>query len=258
MKALSWAGRPQRGHQGLAWASSTGSLPSHWQKGQAKSQEGFGEATGGCRVPAHKGLPGWVERPLSPSSPSPLNKGARLGGSMAGGDYERELKAILRGERDVLDRLTRTWAPQEREGYLQALERPFVVVRAAGSLGIDLVAIRGDLAFPIEVKASSNETVWLSKTRRTILQAQELMEESRRAEVLPIYAYRLKSHRGDPWRVFTVDVVEVRGRIRMLQSSLPKVKVSRGGHFILEWEEGMPLHRFIPYLSPRVAPALPA
>lgn len=177
---------------------------------------------------------------------------------MAGGDYERELKAILRGEGAALERMTRTWPLEEREGYLRAVARPFIVVRAAGSLGIDLVAIRGDVSFPIEVKASSKPTLWLSNTRRTILQAQELMEECRRAEVLPLYAYRLKGHRGDPWRIFTVGSCQVEGHLRVLQATVPKVKVSKGGHFILNWDEGMPLHRLIPYLNQDVAPTLMA
>ena len=42
----------------------------------------------------------------------------------------------------------------------QVIERPFLVVRAAGS-GMegsgDLLALRGDLCFPIEVKTSKNQ-----------------------------------------------------------------------------------------------------
>lgn len=167
---------------------------------------------------------------------------------MAGGEYERELKAVLRGDRVAIERLSRNWETDEREGYLLSCSRPFIVVRAAGSLGIDLVAIRGDLAFPIEVKSSSDTTLWLSNSQRTIDQARELMAESSRAEVLPIYAYRLKGHRGDPWRIFTVEQIRVEGRLRTLQASLPKVKLSKGGHFILVWQDGMPLHTFVGYL----------
>jgi Holliday junction resolvase len=46
-----------------------------------------------------------------------------------GSVYERELKKLLTANR-------------------------FLVVRAAGSLGVDLVAINSNVAFPIEVKAS--------------------------------------------------------------------------------------------------------
>jgi Holliday junction resolvase len=168
---------------------------------------------------------------------------------MSGGTFERELKGILRGDERVLRRVTRSCSPEEREDYWKIGERPFTVLRAAGSLGIDLVAIRGDVSFPIEVKASKRRTVWLSKSQRTIAQARELLEECSKSRVLPIYAYRLKNSRGDSWRIFTVDGVAVSGILERIQGDLPKVNVSKGGYYILRWSEGWPLHRFIAYLA---------
>jgi Holliday junction resolvase len=168
---------------------------------------------------------------------------------MSGGTFERELKGILRGDTEVLRRITRSCSPEERESYWRIEERPFTVLRAAGSLGRDLVAIRGDISFPIEVKASKRSTLWLSKSQRTIAQAKELIEECSRSQVLPLYAFRLKNSRGDSWRVFTVGGIQVAGVLERVQRDLPKVTVSKGGHYILRWSEGWPLHRFIEYIA---------
>lgn len=168
---------------------------------------------------------------------------------MSGGSFERELKGILRGDEGVLRQVTRSCSPEEREDYWKIGEAPFTVLRAAGSIGIDLVAIRGDVALPIEVKASKRRTLWLSKSQRTIAQARQLIEECARSKVLPIYAYRLKNSRGDSWRIFTVEGIAVTGPLERIQRDLPKVNVSKDGHYILRWSEGWPLHRFIAYLA---------
>ncbi len=168
---------------------------------------------------------------------------------MSGGTYERELKGILRGDEDVLHRVTRSCTPEEQEGYFRILDRPFTVLRAAGSLGIDLVAVRGDVSFPIEVKASSRDTLWLSKSRRTIAQSRDLLEECSKSQLLPLYAYRLKNSRGDSWRLFTVEAVQVAGILKRVQRDMPKARVSKEGHYILRWKEGWPMYRFITYLS---------
>lgn len=168
---------------------------------------------------------------------------------MSGGMFERELKGILRGDESAIAAAIRSCSPEEQKGYLRIQRWPFTVLRAAGSLGVDLVAIRGDISFPIEVKASKRPTLWLSNTRRTIVQARELREECSRSHVLPLYAYRLKNSRGDSWRIFTIEDVEVEGHLRDVQRELPKVVTSKGGHYILRWAEGLPLHRFITYLA---------
>lgn len=168
---------------------------------------------------------------------------------VSGGSFERELKGILRGDESQLERATRSCTPEEREAYRAIAQRPFTVLRAAGSLGIDLVAIRGDVSFPIEVKASKRDTLWLSNTKRLIAQAQDLLEECERSHVLPLYAFRLKNARGDSWRVFTVGDVEVTGLLRQVQGKVPKAAVSNQGHFILRWQEGWPLHQFLAYMA---------
>jgi Holliday junction resolvase len=76
--------------------------------------------------------------------------------------YERELKELLQGEREAVDRYARSLPIGERERFRTALRAPFLVVRAAGSLGFDLVALRSEFAFPLEVKSSTADTIRFS------------------------------------------------------------------------------------------------
>ncbi|MFQ5918727.1 MAG: Holliday junction resolvase [Thermoplasmata archaeon] len=168
---------------------------------------------------------------------------------MSGGTFERELKGVLHGDEGVLERVTRSCPPQEQEAYWRIVDRPFTVVRAAGSLGVDLVALRGDVSFPIEVKSSKGRTLWLSNTRRTIEQAEDLLEECARSELLPLYAYRRKNVRGDSWRLFRLDGAKVSGHLRKFQRRIPPADKSKEGNHILRWDEGLPLHAFIDFLS---------
>ncbi len=168
---------------------------------------------------------------------------------MSGGTFERELKGVLRGDENVLERVTRSCPPREREAYWSIVNRPFTVIRAAGSLGVDLVALRGDVSFPIEVKSSKSKTLWLSNTRRTIEQAEDLLEECARSELLPLYAYRRKNVRGDSWRLFTLNGAAVTARLRKFQRKIPSADLSKGGNHILRWDDGLPLHAFIDFVA---------
>ncbi len=167
---------------------------------------------------------------------------------MASGTYERELKRILHGDLDVIDKATRSCSPKEKECYLRIVDKPFVVSRAAGSMGFDLIALRGDVSFPIEVKSSVGKTLRFSKSVRNRDQAKWMIGECDRAGLFPVYAYRLKRQRGDSWRVFAMEVDTVKGRLKVMYERLPKIEKSSLGHHILRWEDGMPLHKFIAYL----------
>jgi len=129
---------------------------------------------------------------------------------------------------------------------MQVVERPFLVVRAAGS-GMegsgDLLALRGDICFPIEVKSSKKPKLYLSG--RTWDQYQSMIYEGKRCELMPLYAYRLKSVRGDSWRIFRVEVGRLSGRLGMLTRRIPELPLTRNGKPFLDWEQGMPLHQFI-------------
>ncbi|MFH0816322.1 MAG: Holliday junction resolvase [Methanobacteriota archaeon] len=165
--------------------------------------------------------------------------------------YERELKGILSGDRKWIEGVSRNLPVDVMRAYLKMTERPFIVLRAAGSFGVDLVAIRGDVSFPIEVKSSVNDTIHFSASSgRGTQQADELLSACRKAHLVPLYAYRMKRVRGDdPWRVFTVKVDGVEGTLRFIYGILPKLEPERGGHLILRWNEGMALNKFIDYLA---------
>lgn len=164
--------------------------------------------------------------------------------------YERELKGLLGGEEEVIRKITKTTPPEVTASYLKARQRPFLVVRGAGSLGVDLVALRGDVSFPIEVKSASNDVIRFSDAGgRNGDQAEQMMRECSRASVIPLYAYRLKGGpRGDPWRVLTLPTANLPPRIAVLYDRLPKVEKTEKGNWVLRWQTGMPLSRFVDYL----------
>jgi len=167
---------------------------------------------------------------------------------MASGIFERELKGILQGDGGILRRATHTCNPGEKKDYIRITEKPFIVIRAAGSFGVDLVAIRGDVSFPIEVKSSISKTIRFSRSERLKAQSKELLELCRRSNLIPIYAYRLKNFRGDAWRLFTLEVEKVEGILKLIYRRLPKIEKTKEGNLVLRWNDGMPLSRFIEYL----------
>jgi Holliday junction resolvase len=174
---------------------------------------------------------------------------------MTGSDVERELRGILRGDAETLGKVTENMPAEKRDNYLRIAKRPFIVARAAGSFGMDVVAIRNDFSFPIEVKSSSSRVIRLSRNRRIKEQAEWMMHECAKARILPLYAYRLKRVRNDdPWRIYTLPVECVEGRSRLLFSLLPKMEMTAQGNLKLEWDSGMPLHKFIEYLCPEERP----
>ena len=164
-------------------------------------------------------------------------------------NYERELKRILQGDIDTINNVTKTCSKDEKEGYFKIKEKPFVVIRSAGSLGVDLVALRGDISFPIEVKSSKYKKVRLANNPQLKEQARKYEKACREANLLPIYAFRLKSFRGDSWRIFTLESESLKGIAKRINNRLAKVHKTKDGYYILKWDEGWPLHRFIDYLS---------
>ena len=169
---------------------------------------------------------------------------------MSYSQYERELKFILHGDEEFIRKKIKSYGTDAHFNYLKILEKPFIVIRAAGSLGVDLVAIRGDISFPIEVKFSAKKVLHLSNTQHLIQQAHELREECERASMFPIYAHRLKGVRGDdPWRISTIKIDGLSGKNKTLNRIIPKVHVTKAGNVTLRWEDGMPLHKFIDYCA---------
>ncbi len=167
-----------------------------------------------------------------------------------GDTYERELKFLLSGDKKIIDRMVKTCDDDEERGYRTIQNSPFVVIRAAGSLGVDLVALRWDFSFPIEVKSSCEKTMHFSRSQRLTEQAETMMENCLKSHVIPIYAMRLKNYRGDPWRIFALPVEEeLRGSMGLLQRRIPKIDVNANGNYIMRWDDGMKLSEFISYIT---------
>lgn len=167
-----------------------------------------------------------------------------------GDTYERELKALLAGDEKAITKMVRTCNSMETAAYNSMMREPFLVIRAAGSLGVDLVALRWDFSFPIEVKSSSEDVLHFSKSQRLVEQADNMLDDCKRSHLVPIYAFRLKSQRGDPWRVFTIPCDhEYKGRHGILYRRIPKLEVSSSGNYIMRWSNGMKLSDFMLYMG---------
>lgn len=162
--------------------------------------------------------------------------------------YERELRDILSGDPDALDKMTRTGGPKIVSAYRQPARDPFLMVRAAGSLGTgDLVAMRNGFGFLIEVKAAGRDTIHFSESSGALHeQAEAITDEADRAGVLALYAFRLKGHRKkDPWRIFALPCENLEGRGKFLARRTPTLPRTDSGTHVLRWDEGRPLHRFL-------------
>ena len=169
---------------------------------------------------------------------------------MTASSYERELKGILSGREDVLSKVTRTCSDDERASYWSIKDRPFIVTRAAASLGVDIIALRGDISFPLEVKSSVKRVIRTScNSGRETEQAEHFTRMCEASGVLPVYAFRLKGVRGDSWRIFTIDMEPPSGIAGLIHNRLPKLRQTAKGNYVMEWESGMPLSKFIRYLS---------
>jgi Holliday junction resolvase len=164
--------------------------------------------------------------------------------------YERELKYLLSGDAKIIDKMVKTCDDHEKNAYRSMIGDPFVVIRAAGSLGVDLVALRWDFSFPIEVKSSAEEIMHFSRNPRLTDQAERMKNECARSHLLPVYAFRLKSVHGDPWRIFALPVEEtLKGNMGFLQRKVPQIRVNDNGNYIMKWSDGMKLSDFIAYIA---------
>ncbi len=160
--------------------------------------------------------------------------------------YERELRHVLAGIPTGVEAVIRSCSVEEKERMRLVLQRPFLVVRAAGS-GIegsgDLLALRGDVSFPIEVKTTKSKKIYFSG--RTLDQYNALAYEGERCGLMPLYAHRLKGVRGDSWRIFRVETSTLEGRLSILARRIPSLPRTRKGRAFIDWDQGMPLNEFI-------------
>ncbi len=162
--------------------------------------------------------------------------------------YERELRALLEGEREALRHYARYVAPEHRRTLDRLQRGPFLVVRAAGSHGFDLVAMRAGFAFPIEAKASAESVIrFSSASGRMTDQLEEHLEAARRGGLVVLYAYRrLGTRDGEPWRLFTPQTDHAHhGRVEYLRNHLPPIERTREGNGVLRWDNGLPLSGFL-------------
>ncbi len=164
-----------------------------------------------------------------------------------GTEYEHELRRVLAGDMDMIDQVTRSCDLLTTDKYRKVASKPFLVVRAAGSGPFDLVALREDISFPIEVKSSKNDRLYLS-TGRLADQLESLTSTCTRSGLVLLYAYRLKRVHGDSWRVFTPPTEDLSGRLAILHRRIPKLRQTPKGNHVMDWGHGMPLHAFIDYL----------
>ena len=162
---------------------------------------------------------------------------------MSGSDYERELRDILEGNPE--DHI-KSLSEDKKEIYREMEDQPFSIVRGAGSLGIDLVAMRDMIYLPIEVKSSKDETIYFSDDPRLQEQVDDLIEESKRTNIPVAFARRKKGIRGERWEMF---------RIRSPSSEkklwfLPTIPKTKKGSWKLPWGEGLELSSFIHLINP--------
>ena len=160
--------------------------------------------------------------------------------------YERELRAVLAGSPAGVRAVTRSCSEIERAHAMQVVQRPFLVVRVAGS-GMDgsgdIIALRGDLSFPIEVKTRADKKVYFSG--QTEAQLESMKEIGEKCGLMPLYAHRLKGVRGDSWRIFRVETSTLTGRLATLARRIPTLPLTRTGKPHLDWDQGLPLHKFL-------------
>ena len=104
-------------------------------------------------------------------------------------------------------------------------------------------SLLGDMCFPIEVKTSKGERIYLSG--RTMDQYNSLKSTGEKCGLLPLYAFRLKGVRGDSWRIMKVEVEGLTGKLRHLSRSIPPLPLTSRGTPHLDWNAGMPVHRFL-------------
>ncbi|MGI0070460.1 MAG: hypothetical protein ACRECT_00020 [Thermoplasmata archaeon] len=161
--------------------------------------------------------------------------------------YERELRTLLEGKPDAVRSYARALPPDGRLGFERLVTEPFLVIRGAGSLGFDLVALRREFAFPLEVKASSDDVIrFTAASGRADAQLAAHRAAVGRVGLTVLYAYRrLGRHAEEPWRVFLASSPPEWGVLRYICRRIPPVSTTREGHGILRWEEGLPLSQFL-------------
>lgn len=161
--------------------------------------------------------------------------------------YERELRTLLEGDPSAVRSYARSLPPSDRSEFERLIDEPFLVVRGAGSLGFDLVAMRWSLSFPIEVKASSDDTIrFTAASGRANAQLAAHRAAIAKVGLSVIYAYRRIGIRSEEaWRIYRGSDSTTPGVLGLVCRSLPPVSTTREGNGVLRWDEGQGLSRFL-------------
>ena len=161
--------------------------------------------------------------------------------------YERELRTLLEGDPSSVRSYSRSLAPTERAEFEQIIDEPFLVVRGAGSLGFDLVAMRWSLSFPIEVKASSEPVIhFTAASGRANAQLAAHRAAIAKVGLSVLYAYRRIGMRtAEAWKIYRGSDANGGGVLGLVCRGLPPVSTTREGNGVLRWEEGLDLSRFL-------------
>jgi len=94
-----------------------------------------------------------------------------------------------------------------------------------------------------------------SRNPRLTEQGATMKKTCCRSNLLPIYAFRLKGMRGDPWRIFTIPTDdEIKGKNENLRKIIPKMEITDNGNYIMRWSNGMKLCDLISYMSNDMMP----
>jgi len=166
----------------------------------------------------------------------------------SGSKYERELKGILENDYNSIFSITKTFTEIQKAAINKIRNVKFIVIRSAGSLGVDLFAINGFISFPIEIKSSDSEKLnFSSSSGKGMAQAQVFLNKCTEVGLIPLYAFRIKGVHGDPWRIFTLPISHKLQTTYadFIYRHVPKIDSTAQGNFQMVWSRGMPLHEFI-------------
>jgi len=160
--------------------------------------------------------------------------------------YERELRDILMGDVETIETISKTMDERSTEAYRTCIDKPFLIMRGAGSLGIDLFATRKDVFFAIEEKSYSNR-MYFSDQKRLKEQHQVFEEYAEEIGLPYIYGFRKKGKSGEKWAVFRSQKSKI-GRVIGDETKLPLIPQTTHDSRYLSYDEGLPLSRFIEIL----------
>lgn len=157
--------------------------------------------------------------------------------------YERELRDVFKGELDTIDKLAKTMDDTSAGMYYWLNEFPFYVLRGAGSLGIDILAIRERVYIPIEVKSGKGDTKYFGEYERE--QADKYVEFSDKCSMPVLYGYRQKGRHGEKYSLFGI----ITEATDIVFPFVPKIRRTKQGNRILRFDDGILLSSFLEKLE---------